>query len=108
MHNKSLNNFSGLNRNRLMYFQPEVDCYSREANKNKCKHVQLIASKKKKKLKDSCRFLCCLDFKVFCCLGLLLLESIFIELESILLLESYVCFSIIQVALYLYQYDTCK
>ena len=74
-----------------MYFQPEVDCYSREANKNKYKHVQLIASKKK--LKDSYRFLCCLDFKVFCCLGLLLLENIFIELESILLLESYVCFS---------------
>ena len=48
----------------------------------------------------------CLDFKVLCCLGLVLLESIFIELESILLLESYVCFSKINVALY--QYDIFK
>ena len=75
-----------------MYFQLEVDYYSNEANKNKYKNVQLIASTKKQ-LKDSYRLLCCLDFKVLWCLGLLLLESIFIELESILLLESYVCFS---------------
>ena len=84
-----------------MYFQLEVDCYSNEANKNKYKKVQLIASTKKQ-LKDSYRLLCCLDFvdKVLCCLGLMLLESIFIELESIfiefesiLLLESYFCFS---------------
>ena len=65
-----------------MYFQLEVDYYSNEANKNKYKNVQLIASTKKQ-LKDSYRLLCCLDFKVLCCLGLLLLESIFIELESI-------------------------
>ena len=30
-----------------MYFQLEVDCYSNEANKNKYKNVQLIASTKK-------------------------------------------------------------
>ena len=35
-----------------MYFQLEVDYYSNEANKNKYKNVQLIASTKNK---DSCR-----------------------------------------------------
>ena len=30
-----------------MYFQLEVDCYSNEANKNKYKNVQLIASTEK-------------------------------------------------------------
>ena len=34
-----------------MYFQLEVDYYSNEANKNKYKNVQLIASTKKKNLK---------------------------------------------------------
>ena len=87
LYNSRLNNYSGQNRNRLMYFQLEVDYYSNEANKNKYKNVQLIASTKKQ-LKDSYRLLCCLDFKVLCCLGLLLLESLFIELESILLLEN--------------------
>ena len=67
-------------------------------------NIQLIASKKKKKKKNNlkiatdCTGHCTcnnnlsyllLDFKVLCCLGLVLLESIFIELESILLLESY-------------------
>ena len=50
----------------------------------------------------------CLDFKVLYCLGLLFLKSIFIETESILLLDGYVCFSKISVALYLHQYDICK
>ena len=75
-----------------MYFQLEVDYYSNEANKNKYKNVQLIVSTKKQ-FKDSYILLCCLEFKVLGCLGLLLLESIFTELESILLLENYVCFS---------------
>ena len=47
-----------------------------------------VNSINKKQLKDSYRLLCCLDIKVLCCLGSLLLESIFIELESILLLEN--------------------
>ena len=37
---------SELNVNRLMYFQLEVDYYSNEANRNKYKNVQLIASTK--------------------------------------------------------------
>ena len=56
-----------------MYFQPEVDCYSREANKNKYKHVQLIASKKKKNLKIVADFFVAWISKYFvawacCCL----------------------------------------
>ena len=46
LHNSRLNNYSGQKRNRLMYFQLEVDYYSNEANKNKYKNVQLIASTK--------------------------------------------------------------
>ena len=44
MHNSRLNNYSGQNRNRLMYFQLEVYYYPNEANKNKYKNLQLIAS----------------------------------------------------------------
>ena len=99
-----LNNYLGKNKNRLMYFNLQVDYYSNEANKNKYKK-RSVNSINKKQLNDCYRLyralylqrqlviLCCLDFKVLFCLGLLLLESIFIELESILLLESYVCFS---------------
>ena len=85
-----------------MYFQLEVYYYSNEANKNKYKNVQLIGSTKKNlNTATDCTGHCTdndtLSYLVawtsFCCLGLLLLESIFIELESILLLESYVCFS---------------
>ena len=88
-----------------MYFQLEVDYYSNEANKNKYKNVQLIASTKNNiKIATDCKGIVLatttghtllMDFKVLCWLGLLLLESIFIELENIILLESYVCFSTI-------------
>ena len=100
-----------------MYFNLQVDYYSNEANKNKYKKCS-VNSINKKQLNDCYRLyralylqrqlviLCCLDFKVLFCLGLLLLESIFIELESILLLESYVCFRKIYVTLY--QYNICK
>ena len=73
-----------------MYFQLEVDYCSNEANKNKYKNVQLIASTKNSLMvaTDCTCHTCSLDFKVLCCLGLVLLESIFIELESISLLES--------------------
>ena len=95
-----------------MYLQLEVNYYSNGANKNKYKNVQLIASTKNNlKIATNCTATttcntCCLDFKVLSCLDLILLESIFIELESILLLESYVCFSKIYAALY--QYNICK
>ena len=46
LYNSRLNNYSGLKRNSLMYFQLEVGYYSNEANKNKYKNVQLIASTK--------------------------------------------------------------
>ena len=87
-----------------MHFQLEVYYYSNEADKNKYKNVQLIASTKKN-LKIAKRLysasysqrqlviLCCLDFKVLRYLDLFLLESIFIELESLLSLENFVCFS---------------
>ena len=42
--NSRLNNCSGQKRNRLMYFQLEVDCYSNEANKNKYTNFQLKTS----------------------------------------------------------------
>ena len=74
-----------------MYFQLEVDYYSNEANKNKYKNFQLIASTRNNlKIADkqivqgivlattTCHTLL-LDFKVLCCLGLLLLESIFFK-----------------------------
>ena len=74
-----------------MYFQLEVEYYSNEANKNKYRNFQLIASRKKQ-LKDGWRSDCtghctcndslsyfCLDLKVLCCLDLLLLESIFFK-----------------------------
>ena len=86
-----------------MYFQQEVGYYSNEANKNNYKNFQLISSTKNNlKIATDCTCIvlamatchtCCLDFKVLCCLGSVLLEIIFIELESILLHESYVCFS---------------
>ena len=41
-----------------MYFQPEVDDYSNEANKNKYENFQLIASKKPLKIAT--------DFKGHC------------------------------------------
>ena len=46
MYNSRLNNYSEQNKNRLMYFQLEIDYYSNEANKNKYKNFQLIASTK--------------------------------------------------------------
>ena len=46
LYNSRLNNYSGLKRNTLMYFQLEIDYYSNEANKNKYKNFQLIASTK--------------------------------------------------------------
>ena len=86
-----------------MYFQLEVDYCSNEANKNKYKNVQLIASTKNNiKIATDCKGIVLatttghtllMDFKVLCWLGLLLLESIFIKLQSILLLERYICFS---------------
>ena len=42
-YNSRLNNYSGQKRNRLMYFQLEVDYYSNEANKNKYTNFQLKA-----------------------------------------------------------------
>ena len=86
-----------------MYFQLEVDYYSNEANKNKYKNIQLIAlTNNNLKLATYCAghctcHTCCLDFKVICCLGLVFLESIFLELESILLLERYVCYCCLKV-----------
>ena len=77
-----------------MYFQLEVDCYSNKANKNKYKNFELIASTKNN-LKTAekqivqgialaattCHtlLLCCMEFKVLCCLDLLLLDSIFFK-----------------------------
>ena len=55
--NSRLNNCSGQKRNRLMYFQLEVDCYSNEANKNKYTNFQLktsIKSNLKKALTGHC------------------------------------------------------
>ena len=80
-----------------MYFQLEFDYYSNEANKNKYKNVQLIASTKNNlKIATDCTGHCTcndnlsyllLGLQSTFCLGMVLLESIFIELESILLLE---------------------
>ena len=72
-----------------MYFQLEVDYYSNEANKNKYTNFQLIASTKNNLyramyLQQQLVILCCLDFKVFCSLDLLLLESIFFKCKSCL------------------------
>ena len=72
-----------------MYFQLEVDNYSNEANENKYKNVQLIASTKNNlKVATDCTGHCtCNDNLSYLLLGLqstLLLESILIELESIL------------------------
>ena len=81
-----------------MYFQLEVDCYSNEANKNKYKTVQLIASTKNNlKIATYCSGHCTCNGN---------LSYVLLGLQSILLLEFYVCFSKIYVALY--QYDTCK
>ena len=73
-----------------MYFQLEVDYYSKEANKNKYTNFQLKASIKNNLkipenqivhralyLQQELAMLCCLDLKVLRCLNLLLLESIF-------------------------------
>ena len=46
LHNSRLNKYSGQKRNRLMFFQLEVDYYSNEASKNKYVNFQLIASTK--------------------------------------------------------------
>ena len=96
-----------------MYFQLEVDYYSNETNKNKYKDVQLIASTKNNlKIATDCTGHCTCNYNLsYLSLGLqstllLGLKSIFIELESTLLLESYVCFSKMFVALY--QFDICK
>ena len=89
-----------------MYFQLGVEYYSNKANKNKYKNVQLIASTKNNlKIATDCTGHCTCNGNLYtCCLGLVLLESIFIELESILFLERYFCFSKIYVA----QYDICN
>ena len=44
LHNSRLNNYSGQRRNRLTYFQLEVDYYSNEANKKKYTNFRLKAS----------------------------------------------------------------
>ena len=44
LHNSRLNNYSEQNRNRLGYFQLEVEYYSNEPNVNKYKNFQLKAS----------------------------------------------------------------
>ena len=73
-----------------MYFQPEVNYYSNEANKNKYTNFQLIASIKNnlKMTEDqivqaialaTTASYFCLDLKVLCCLDLLLFESIFFK-----------------------------
>ena len=45
-YNSRLNNYSAQRRNKLMYFQLEVDYYSNETNKNKYTSFQLIVSTK--------------------------------------------------------------
>ena len=72
-----------------MYFQLEVDYYSNEANKNKYKNFQLIASTRNNLkiaeeqivqgilIPTATWRTCCLDLEVLCCLDLLLLEFIF-------------------------------
>ena len=65
-----------------MYFQPQVYYYSNEANKNKCKNVQLIATTKNLKTATDYTGHCTrndnLSYFVawtsLCCLGLLLLK----------------------------------
>ena len=81
-----------------MYFLLEVDYYSNEGNKNKYKDVQLIASTKNNlKIPADCTGHCtCNDLSYFVAWtskNFATFESIFIELESILLLEGYVCFN---------------
>ena len=81
-----------------MYLQLEVYYYSNEANKNRYKNIQLIASTKNNlKIAADCKGHCTrndnlsyfIAWASLCCLGgVLLLESIFIQLQSILLLES--------------------
>ena len=66
-----------------MYFQLKVNYYPNEANKNKYKNFELMASTKNK-LKISEEQICCLDLKVLCCLDLLL-ESIFFKCKLCLL-----------------------
>ena len=51
LYNSRLNKYAGWKKNRLVYFQMEVDYYSNKANKIN-KNFQLIASTKKQ-LKDS-------------------------------------------------------
>ena len=46
LYNSRLNKYSGQKRNRLIYFQPEVDYYSNKASKNTYKNFQLTASTK--------------------------------------------------------------
>ena len=48
LYNSRLNNYSEQSRNRLVYFQLEVNYYSNEAKINKYKNFQLIASTKNK------------------------------------------------------------
>ena len=74
-----------------MYFQLEVDYYSNDANKNKYTNFLLKASIKNNLkiaedrlyralyLQRQLFILCYLDLKVFCCLDLLLRESIFFK-----------------------------
>ena len=75
-----------------MYFQLEVDYYSNEANKNKYKNVQLIASTKNNlKIATDCfvawtskyfvAWACCclkvylLNLKVYCCLKVMFVSA---------------------------------
>ena len=44
LYNSGLDNYSGQKKNRLIYFQLEIDYYSDEANKNKYTNFQLKAS----------------------------------------------------------------
>ena len=95
-----------------MYFQLEVDYYSNEANKNKCKNIQLIEpTKNSLKIAAGCTGHCTCNVNwsdLLLWFQSTLLPGLGFARKYIyrLLLESYVCFSKIYVALY--QYDICK
>ena len=101
-------NYSGKNRNRLVYFQLEVDNYSKQANMNKHKNFQLIASSKNNLKIDEEQIVQSIVLATTTCHTLLL------GLKSTLLLETIffkckLCFlSKIYIALYFYQYDVRK
>ena len=101
-----------------MYFQLEVDYYSNEANKNKYKNFQLIASTKNNLKIAEEKIVQGIVLATTTCHDLLLwLEStlllgLVIAWKYIFQVEvssgSYVCLSNIWVALYLYQHDIPK